>query len=221
MMQLRFLLDASTNVDKLIHLSSASIYQNYPISVIYESDYKLIDFYPPHEAYAKSKAFGSNEVFNYFELKQNWCSLILPHVIHSNNRRVLGNESFFNWLGNLILNHNMTPEDFRILNKLDMWSLRQFVHSEDVGLFITSLIRGDFHGGVIHLPNLPKINLFDFFSQLYNMLDDENPFKYQMQDSVQLKYIASHNTKNMGFKYDFSENKICKKLFLSHSELFF
>jgi dTDP-4-dehydrorhamnose reductase len=162
-MQVKFLLDASTNVDKLIHLSSASIYQNYPISVIYESDYKLIDFYPPHEAYAKSKAFGSNEVFNYFELKQSWCSLILPHVIHSNNRRVLGNESFFNWLGNLILNHNMTPEDFRILNKLDMWSLRQFVHSEDVGRFITSLIRGDFHGGVIHLPNLPKINLFDFF----------------------------------------------------------
>ena len=125
---------------------------------------------------------------------------------------------FFNWIGHLIFNQNMTPEDFKVLNNYDMLSLRQFVHSEDVGLFITSLITEFFHGGVIHLPNLPKINLITFISELYNLLNKENPFKCLEQDGVQLKYIASHNTENLGFKYEFSENLICKKLFLSHRE---
>ena len=205
------LLDASTNVDMLIHTGSASIYQNFPSDSIFEEDFMALSQYSTSSVYAKSKSFGSLAVKKYVDKGHNWYSLILPHVIHANSKTVKY-ESYFNELSNLIVNQKMNSESFEVLYNLDLKSSRQFIHSEDVGKFCNFIIKECVAPGIIHLPNLPLITFSQLFKELYQMLSLESPFVHG-GEQVRIKKIFTKEISTKHFSYDNSEKVIAKRLF--------
>lgn len=205
------LIEASKNVDMLIHTGSASIYQNFPFDSIFEDDFATLGDYPASSVYAKSKSFGSVAVKKHVDKGAQWYSLILPHVIHS-NCKTIEYESYFNGLSNLIVNQKINSEDLKVLNNLDLKSLRQFVHSEDVGAFCHFIINERITPGIIHLPNLPSISFSQLFKHLYQMLDLECPIG-NGGEQIKIKKIFSSNILTRHFSYDISEKYIPKRLF--------
>jgi dTDP-4-dehydrorhamnose reductase len=205
------LAEASGNVETLIHISSASIYESFPINNLFEKEFTNIAKYPPKSQYAKLKAFESKIIVEKQNSKNSWYSLILPHTIHSNKKYFLKSDSLFNELSALIYSEDNSISGFFKFSNMDSVVPRQFIHSEDVGNFCIKLMKEDFEPGIVHLPNLPKINIWDFCNKHFDILGKKNPM-IKVDEGFKLKYLESSNFNIIDFNYDFPSAKIADKL---------
>ena len=195
-----------------IDISSASIYENFSDLLVSENDfYRIAEFSPTH-LYSKSKVKQSLSILEKVSAGYQWYSVVIPYVISTKNLPRNTRPGLFNRISSEIINGYKEGNLYRPPASLDTRVLRQFVHGYDVGRYCFEIMSNNLKPGILHLPNLPCINLEDFINLHLTKL---NRTKFK-ETNYNLNYlgakIVSIQDKIYNFQYEFTADKIVNTL---------
>lgn len=202
----------ASDVKIYVDISSASIYENFPDLSVSENDFhRIAEFYPSH-LYSKSKVKQSLSVLEKVSAGYRWYSVVIPYVISTMHFSQNTRPGLFNRISAEIIHAHKEGYVYSPPANLDTMVLRQFVHGYDVGRYCFEMIGNNLKPGIIHLPNLPYINLENFIN-LHLIKLNGAKFKSTIYDLNYLgTKIVSLQDKIYNFQYEFTADKIVNRL---------
>lgn len=201
-----------SGVQIYIDISSASIYENFPDLFVSEHDfYRVAEFYPSH-LYSKSKVKQSLLVLEKVSAGYRWYSVIIPYVISTKNLPRNTRPGLFNRISSEIIHAHKEGGIYSPPASLDTMVLRQFVHGYDVGRYCFEIMKNNLKPGILHLPNLPFINLEDFINLHLTKLNSAKSKKTIYELNYLGARIVSVQDKLHNFQYEFTADKIVNSL---------
>jgi nucleoside-diphosphate-sugar epimerase len=201
-------------LDKLIHIGSASIYQNFADRSISETKFISIGKLLPDRPYALSKYQESKSVLREIKLGRNWATIILPTVLADAKKRLHKSDNLF----------NSTSEQYfkskTLMNSIiDHEVGRQVVCARNVGELCQKIINEKITPGLIHYygKELVSLNYFFMLHKNYGSKNFESKYLINKYSYLPKNIMLTERKDIKAFKETFSIRQFIKESFPDHT----
>jgi GDP-L-fucose synthase len=201
-------------LDKLIHIGSASIYQNFADRSISETKFISIGKLLPDRPYALSKYQESKSVLREIKLGRNWATIILPTVLADAKKRLRKFDNLFN---------STSAQYFKsktlVNSTIDHEVGRQVVCARNVGELCQKIINEKITPGLIHYygKELVSLNYFFMLHKNYGSKNFESKHLINKYSYLPKNIMLTERKDIKEFKETFSIRQFIKESFPDHT----